>query len=99
MRNNDASNVVELLKTSSRFVFPMRDAAVKVYPCLRLILPEYAMVPPTPVHLRHSEESSKQYVLQFLKYLYASKANDLASLSFAFSKSSENQNRNKRALK
>ncbi|ETN87208.1 hypothetical protein NECAME_00067 [Necator americanus] len=31
------------------FVFPMRDAAVKVYPCLRLILPEYAMVPPPPV--------------------------------------------------
>ncbi|KHJ99993.1 hypothetical protein OESDEN_00056 [Oesophagostomum dentatum] len=34
------------------FVFPMRDAAVKVYPCLRLILPEYAMVPPPPVPKR-----------------------------------------------
>lgn len=44
------------------FVFPMRDAAVKVYPCLRLILPEYAMVPPTPVHLRHSEESNAAVV-------------------------------------
>ncbi|RCN53644.1 hypothetical protein ANCCAN_00138 [Ancylostoma caninum] len=34
------------------FVFPMRDAAVRVYPCLRSILPEYAMVPPPPVSRR-----------------------------------------------
>ncbi|KAJ1353322.1 hypothetical protein KIN20_009926 [Parelaphostrongylus tenuis] len=32
------------------YVFPMRDAAVRVYPCLRSILPEYTMVPPPPVH-------------------------------------------------
>ncbi|CAJ0609137.1 unnamed protein product [Cylicocyclus nassatus] len=36
------------------FVFPMRDAAVRVYPFLRSILPEYAMVPPPPVARRTS---------------------------------------------
>uniref|UniRef100_A0A7I4Z4F1 DUF1980 domain-containing protein n=1 Tax=Haemonchus contortus TaxID=6289 RepID=A0A7I4Z4F1_HAECO len=33
------------------FVFPIRDAAIRACPRLRLVLPEYAMVPPPPVRL------------------------------------------------
>ncbi|KJH41181.1 hypothetical protein DICVIV_12840 [Dictyocaulus viviparus] len=43
------------------FVFPMRDAAIRVYPCLRSILPEYAMVPPPPI-LHNSCEKTNMIV-------------------------------------
>ncbi|KAK5977851.1 hypothetical protein GCK32_009910 [Trichostrongylus colubriformis] len=44
------------------FVFPLRDAAVRVYPCLRSILPEYAMVPPPPVQRLSSYRQSSTEV-------------------------------------
>ncbi|VDM76039.1 unnamed protein product [Strongylus vulgaris] len=47
-----SSSFVDYLNDLYRFVFPMRDAAVRAYPCLRTILPEYAMVPPPPVPRR-----------------------------------------------
>ncbi|KAE9414736.1 hypothetical protein Angca_006185, partial [Angiostrongylus cantonensis] len=44
------------------YVFPMRDAAVRAYPCLRLLLPEYAMVPPPPVYTGRRGKSSNSIV-------------------------------------
>uniref|UniRef100_A0A0K0D343 G protein-coupled receptor n=1 Tax=Angiostrongylus cantonensis TaxID=6313 RepID=A0A0K0D343_ANGCA len=50
-------------KSILRYVFPMRDAAVRAYPCLRLLLPEYAMVPPPPVYTGRRGKSCKFNVI------------------------------------
>ncbi|VDM54725.1 unnamed protein product [Angiostrongylus costaricensis] len=47
------------------YVFPMRDAAVRAYPCLRSLLPEYAIVPPPPLY---TERRGKSFFNQLLKH-------------------------------